>query len=237
MLLDATATFTSGSVISLTGSNPMDLAVMQALKKLKNAVFMYLDVHLDDIVHRLGQMKVDRIVGSSCCGALEKDESGISTPIRQIVDRRAMYYDPWFDLRVWPKKGATLADVEQDVLERLDEYLMAYTDTYTSTRCSIQPGPLSFLATTCGLGETILSGLARDGGLFVPKNPLPKPTFGQLERMVTLSYRHKGHIVLEKLIHHAQVIHLKMSIHKAQKFKLSLIDFAAKNRRGGQCSF
>ena len=62
MLLDATATFTSGSVISLTGSNPMDLAVMQALKKLKNAVFIYLDVHLDDIVHRLCQMKVLHIV-------------------------------------------------------------------------------------------------------------------------------------------------------------------------------
>ena len=151
--------------------------------------------------------QVDRIVGStSCCGALDKDESGVSTPIREIVDWRAMYYDPWFDLRVWPKKGATLNDVEEDVLERLDEYLMAYTDTYTSTRCTIQPGPLSFLATTCGLGETVLSGLARDGGLFVPKNPLPKPTFGQLERMVPLAYRHKGHIVLEKLIHHASVI-------------------------------
>ena len=77
MLLDATATFTSGSVISLTGSNPMDLAVMNALKRLKNAVFIYLDVHLDDIVKRLGQMKVDRIVGSSsCCGTLDSDESG-----------------------------------------------------------------------------------------------------------------------------------------------------------------
>ena len=114
-----------------------------------------------------------------------------------------------------------MADVEQDVLERLDEYLMAYTDTYTSTRCSIQPGPLSFLATTCGLGETILSGLARDGGLFVPKNPLPKPTFGQLERMVTLSYRHKGHIVLEKLIHHAQVQGVPTSFQrKSQNFEI-----------------
>ena len=65
---------------------------------------------------------------------LESGESGVSTPIREIVDRRAMYYDPWFDMRVWPRKGATLDDVEEDVLERLDEYLMAYTDTYTSTR-------------------------------------------------------------------------------------------------------
>ena len=115
-----------------------------------------------------------------------------------------------------------MADVEQDVLERLDEYLMAYTDTYTSTRCSIQPGPLSFLATTCGLGETILSGLARDGGLFVPKNPLPKPTFGQLERMVTLSYRHKGHIVLEKLIHHAQVQGVSTSFQPKSQIRVKL---------------
>ena len=73
--MDATATFTSGSVISLTGSNPMDLTVMRALKELKNAVFIYLDVHLDDIVHRLGQMKVDRIVGSSCCGTLQGEKN------------------------------------------------------------------------------------------------------------------------------------------------------------------
>ena len=61
--MGAAATFTPGSVISLTGSNPMDLAVMHDLKNLKNEIFIYLDIHLDDIVERLGDMKLDRIVG------------------------------------------------------------------------------------------------------------------------------------------------------------------------------
>ena len=61
--MNATSTFTSGSIISLTGSNPMDMSVMKSLRALKNSIFIYLDVHLDDVVERLGDMKVDRIVG------------------------------------------------------------------------------------------------------------------------------------------------------------------------------
>ena len=109
-MLSATSTFTSGSVISLTGSNPMDLAVMKALRALKNSIFIYLDVHLDDVMDRLGDMKVDRIVGrasKSCCGQVDQDEY-LSEPLRDIVDRRAMYYDPWFDVRIWPPKGLYL---------------------------------------------------------------------------------------------------------------------------------
>ena len=74
----------------------MDLSVMQALRSLKNAIFIYLDVHLDDIVKRLDQMKVDRIVGNS--NLVEMD-------MKELIDRRSVYYDPWYDLRVWPKEG------------------------------------------------------------------------------------------------------------------------------------
>ena len=38
---------------------------MRSLKELKNCIFVYLDVHLDDIDKRLGDMNVDRIVGTS----------------------------------------------------------------------------------------------------------------------------------------------------------------------------
>ena len=38
---------------------------MKSLKQLKNCIFVYLDVHLDDIDKRLGDLKVDRIVGAS----------------------------------------------------------------------------------------------------------------------------------------------------------------------------
>ena len=83
--------------------------------------------------------------------------------------------------------------------------MKAYCDIYTSTRCTVAPRPLNCFATTWNLSQVVLSGLARDGGLYVPKHPLPKPTFGQLKRLVPLSYKHKGHIVMEKLIHHSQV--------------------------------
>ena len=101
--------------------------------------------------------------------------------------------------------GATIEDIAEDVLERIDEYLKAYCDIYTSTRCTVAPRPLNCFATTWNLSQVVLSGLARDGGLYVPKHSLPKPTFGQLKRLVPLSYKHKGHIVMEKLIHHSQV--------------------------------
>lgn len=108
------------------------------------------------------------------------------------------------------QEGVTLQEMEEHVLNRLDEYLKAYCDVYTSTRCVFQPGPGSCIGTTWSLGETILSGLARDDGLYVPKHSLPKASFGQLERLVPLGYRHKGHIVLEKLIHHSQITPQKL---------------------------
>ena len=77
-------------------------------------------------------------------------------------------------------------------------------------RCTVPSGPLSVLANTWGLSEAISNGLARDGGLYVPKHSLPKPTFGQMKRLVPLLYKHKAHIVLEKLIHHSQVIHYRL---------------------------
>ena len=95
-LKEAVSTFTFSTIISLTGSNPMDLSVMQALRSLKNAIFIYLDVHLDDIVKRLDQMKVDRIVGNS---------NLVEMGMKELIDRRSVYYDPWYDLRVWPKEG------------------------------------------------------------------------------------------------------------------------------------
>ena len=96
-------------------------------------------------------------------------------------------------------------ELEENVLKRLDEYLKAHCDIYNSTRCTVNEEPLNFFAMTWNFSQVILSGLARDGGLYVPKYILPKPDFGQLKRMVPLAYKHKAHIFLEKLIHHSQV--------------------------------
>ena len=50
--------------------------------------------------------------------------------------KKALYYDPWFDVRIWPNEGATLDQVEENVLKRMDEYLKAYADKFTSSRHS-----------------------------------------------------------------------------------------------------
>ena len=97
-------------------------------------------------------------------------------------------------------------------------------------RCTVPSGPLSVLANTWGLSEAISNGLARDGGLYVPKHSLPKPTFGQMKRLVPLLYKHKAHIVLEKLIHHSQVrFSLSNYTMKGNSNKISRIDIAPEN--------
>lgn len=53
----------SGSVISLSGSNPMHAAGMQHMKK--NGIVVYLDVPTTVIMSRLKSMQMDRIVGLS----------------------------------------------------------------------------------------------------------------------------------------------------------------------------
>lgn len=52
---------TSGSVISLTGSNPLHSGAMQHLKR--TGLVVYLDVATNDIIQRLSMMKMNRNVG------------------------------------------------------------------------------------------------------------------------------------------------------------------------------
>ena len=54
---------TSGSIVSLTGSNPLHKEAMEHAKTLGTVV--YLDVEDNDILKRLAVMKVDRIVGQN----------------------------------------------------------------------------------------------------------------------------------------------------------------------------
>ena len=54
---------TSDAVISLSGSNPMHKGAMEHVKLLGDVV--YLDVEDGDILNRLAEMKVNRIVGQN----------------------------------------------------------------------------------------------------------------------------------------------------------------------------
>jgi len=55
------------------------------------------------------------------------------------------------------------------------------------------------------LSEVILTGAARDGGLYVPADDLPVITVGELERLVPLSYCERATRVLERLVHPSDV--------------------------------
>ena len=80
---------------------------MKSLKQLKNCIFVYLDVHLDDIDKRLGDLKVDRIVGAS---SDYNDETGFIWPSPQtkqtnntgflILLHSLITYN-----KLWSKKG------------------------------------------------------------------------------------------------------------------------------------
>lgn len=53
-----------GTIVSLSGSNPLNEAGMRALRENhSSSVFLYLDVPRRDILGRLEAMKVNRIVG------------------------------------------------------------------------------------------------------------------------------------------------------------------------------
>ncbi len=102
------------------------------------------------------------------------------------------------------QQDVSLDELTEEVLNGMDEYLKANSDMYVSTRCCKSLTSTS-LGVRCSLGEAILGGLAHDGGLYIPMRPLPKLTSGCLKRLYPLWYKHKAHIVLEKLIHHSQV--------------------------------
>lgn len=76
-----------GSIISLTGSNPLHAKSMA--KMAKSGVVVYLDVSNHSIIRRLNMMKVDRIVGQ---------QSG--NTMTDILNYRRTFYEQWYDVRI-----------------------------------------------------------------------------------------------------------------------------------------
>ncbi|XP_068094686.1 threonine synthase-like 1 [Hyperolius riggenbachi] len=181
----------SGSVISLTGSNPLHASSMEHIKK--NSIVVYLDVSSLDIVERLERMKVDRIVGQ---------KSGAS--IGDILQKRKHFYKKWHDLRVLCQAGDTLETVADKVIDAVKKYQNADTDTFTSTRSegsedhAVKPDSKFF-------SDVVIEGLAGDGGLYVPTSGLPKLTAGEWKRLVKSSYVDRAQVILERCIHPADI--------------------------------
>ncbi|KAJ7322238.1 hypothetical protein JRQ81_018525 [Phrynocephalus forsythii] len=182
----------SGSVISLSGSNAMNAAGMEHVKK--NGIVVYLDVPSEHIMDRLKLMKVDRIVGQG---------PGIS--MRDILEFRKQFYKKWHDVRVLCENGIMAEAVADKVLHAVKWYQDSESEGFISTRTlkgnreDGQKGPVKYFS------DAVIEGLAMDGGLFVPEKGLPKFTPGEWQNLLGATYAERAQIILERCIHPADV--------------------------------
>ncbi|XP_006871716.1 PREDICTED: threonine synthase-like 1 [Chrysochloris asiatica] len=181
----------SGSVISLTGSNPMHDASMWHLKK--NGIIVYLDVPLMDIIHRLKSMKIDRIVGQN-----------FGTPMKDLLTLRRQYYKKWYDTRVFCESGASPEEVADKVLCAVKRYQDVDSETFISTR-HIWPKDCKPKNSSKFFSEAVIEGLASDGGLFVPEKEFPKLSSREWKSLVRATYIERAQILLERCIHPADI--------------------------------
>uniref|UniRef100_A0A8D0HGS5 Threonine synthase like 1 n=1 Tax=Sphenodon punctatus TaxID=8508 RepID=A0A8D0HGS5_SPHPU len=180
----------SGSVISLSGSNPMHAATMQHVKK--NGIVVYLDVATRDILDRLELMKVDRIVGQ-----------GSGTSMRNILQFRKQFYKKWYDARIVCESGITAEAIADKVLEAVRRYQDSKSETFISTRHKrLGEGEEN---DSVYFSDAVIVGLAPDGGLFVPEKGLPKFTAGEWQHLLGATYVERAQTILERCIHPADV--------------------------------
>ncbi|XP_054027412.1 threonine synthase-like 1 [Dryobates pubescens] len=176
----------SGSVISLTGSNPMHAASMQHVKR--SGIVVYLDVPAAVIMSRLQSMKVDRIVGQA---------PGVS--LKDILQFRKQFYQRWHDIRVLCAGDVSAEVVAEKVLDAVKRHQNSELETFVSTRSSTDRDSHKYFS------DVITEGLAPDGGLFVPQRGLPKFTAGEWQSLIEATYIERAQAVLERCIHPADI--------------------------------
>ncbi|XP_055988305.1 threonine synthase-like 1 [Sorex fumeus] len=181
----------SGSVISLTGSNPIHDVSMWHLKK--NGIVVYLDIPLIDLINRLSIMQVTRIVAQNS-----------ETSMKDLLKHRRQYYKKWYDTRVFCESGESPEEIADKVLITLKRYQDADSETFTSTRHSWTEDCKQNISTKF-FSEAVIEGLASDGGLFVPEKEFPKLNAGEWRRLVGATYIERAQVLLEKCIHPADI--------------------------------
>ncbi|CAH2282248.1 threonine synthase-like 1 [Pelobates cultripes] len=182
---------TSGSVISLTGSNPLHTSSMEHARK--NAIVVYLDVQTQDIIDRLECMKVDRIVGQ---------RSGAS--IGDILQKRKNIYKKWHDVRVLCQAGDDIETVADKVIDAVNRYQKQDSEAFLSTRSSSSDQKARECKTKY-FSDAVVEGLASDGGLYIPEEGMPKIAAGDWERLIRATYAERAQVILERCIHPADV--------------------------------
>ncbi|XP_021344011.1 threonine synthase-like 1 isoform X2 [Mizuhopecten yessoensis] len=169
-----------GKVISLTGSNPMYKPAMDHIARTGTVVF--LDTPSDDIVRRLEEMRVNRIVGQN---------DGVT--MESILKYRQQFYEGSYDIRVIVEENENPESITNKVFLALSRLKMK--PGYVSTRQNSKPEARK------SFSDVILKGLAPDGGLFVPGSCLPVLSIGEMKRMVDSKYPQRALQILEKCIH------------------------------------
>uniref|UniRef100_A0A8D2LW35 Threonine synthase like 1 n=2 Tax=Varanus komodoensis TaxID=61221 RepID=A0A8D2LW35_VARKO len=178
----------SGSVISLSGSNPMSVAGMKHVKK--NGIVVYLDVPTQSIMDRLQLMKVDRIVGQHT-----------GTSLREILQFRKQFYKKWHDVRVICEAGITAEAVADKVLCAVKWYQDSELKGFVSTRDPRSNKKAQQNNSIKYFSDVVVEGLAPDGGLFVPEMGLPKFTTGEWQNLLGATYAERAQVILERCIH------------------------------------
>lgn len=173
----------TGCVVSLTGSNPLHAEAMERVRE--TGLVVYLDMDSEDIIQRLNRMKVNRIVGQ---------EAGVS--MRNILQYRKQFYEKWLDVRVLCGRGETVEAVAEKVLKAVERYMNHAEGTLVSTRCENMDS-----SNQRSFSDVVVEGLASDGGLYVPKNGLPKVEACEWLRLSDMSYPERALVLLEKCIH------------------------------------
>lgn len=182
----------SGSVISLSGSNPMNSASMDHVKK--NGIVVYLDVPSESILDRLQLMKVDRIVGQVP-----------GTSLRDILQFRKQFYKKWYDVRVLCENGITAEAVADKVLQAVKRYQDSESENFISTRNLCCAGKDEQMSPIKYFSDAVIEGLAPNGGLFVPEMGLPKLTTGEWQTLLGATYPERAQTILERCIHPADL--------------------------------
>jgi hypothetical protein len=130
----------------------------------KSGVIVYLDLDKNIILDRANKMKLDRIVGQS------------TKSLSEILDYRREIYQKYYDIRVIVGDNEDAEVTCNNIIDYLNK-----DEEYTSTRG--EKSGSEFL-------DVIREGLAKDGGLYVPKE-LPKLTQDQWKRFINMSYNER----------------------------------------------
>lgn len=151
------------TVISTSGSTPLYKPAIDHLRK--SSILVYLDVDDEEILQRCHKMKVDRIVGQA------------TKSLREILAFRRTVYEKIYDIRVLIPVNESVDNIAKQVLCELEK-----NEEFVSV-C----GKLNRTYYFC---DVLRTGLAPDGGLFMPQY-FPQFSLGQFKRLVNLSFQER----------------------------------------------